>query len=98
MQQKSAHFIKQYEYVHIIVSINVNTTYKHAIDSIHSILLLASNPSMLNQSEMVWHKVNIQHFRCQICDMKIPSMEIKSFTNNIESKSALWKLSLLIKP
>ena len=58
-----------YEYVHMYVSINVNIAHEGATDSKYSILLLASNPSALNQSEMLWYKVNTQICKYQICDL-----------------------------
>lgn len=65
---QNVRFIEQYKYGHIYVSIDVNKTYKHATDCIHPILLLVSNPT-LNKFEMVWHKVNIQNFKCQVRDL-----------------------------
>jgi hypothetical protein len=60
---------QNYEYVHKYVSINVNIAHEHATDSKYSILLLASNPSALNQSVMLWYKVNTQICKYQICDL-----------------------------
>ena len=60
---------QNYEHVYTYVSINVNIAHERATDSKYSVLLLASNPSTLNQSEMLWYQVNTQICKYQIYDL-----------------------------